>query len=150
MHSIQPHQPCPCGSSHTFQQCCDLIIQSDSATSPEILMRSRYTAYVTHQRAYLLQSWHSTTRPASLTFYPIQWQGLTIIRNNQHTVEFSAIFQEGNQHKTLHEVSHFLKENGHWRYLDGACQIHTVKRNERCPCQSQRKYKHCCGKQHHA
>ncbi|MEE2761202.1 MAG: YchJ family metal-binding protein [Pseudomonadota bacterium] len=37
---------CPCGSRWDYSDCCDPVIGSVPATSPESLMRSRYTAYV--------------------------------------------------------------------------------------------------------
>ena len=43
------------------------------------LMRSRYTGYVFCNEAYLLDTWHPSTRPQRITFDPQQrWLGLKI------------------------------------------------------------------------
>ena len=36
---------CPCGTRWDYSNCCDPVIGSVPATSPEYLIRSRYTAY---------------------------------------------------------------------------------------------------------
>ena len=43
-------------------------------------MRSRYSAFVLCNEAYLLGTWHPRTRPASIAFEPSQkWLGLRIL-----------------------------------------------------------------------
>ncbi|MDX6234676.1 MAG: motif domain protein, partial [Nocardioidaceae bacterium] len=43
-------------------------------------MRSRYSAFVEHDAAHLLRTWHPATRPASLDFDPeLRWIGLEIV-----------------------------------------------------------------------
>ena len=90
-------------------------------------MRSRYSAYVTGNVAYLLASWHVTTRPAQLILDPRQrWLGLKIIAvqdgepgDTSGTVEFVARYKvDGGGHR-LHELSRFTCSNGVWFYVDG-------------------------------
>ncbi|MDQ6963077.1 MAG: YchJ family metal-binding protein [Mariprofundaceae bacterium] len=145
MHSDQ-QQPCPCGSAKTFENCCQQVIQNDDARTTEILMRSRYSAYVMGNADYLLKSWHSSTRPDTVHLHPVQWLKLQIQQSEHEHVTFSAFFKDQAKHKLLTEKSRFSQEHGHWRYLDGQYDIHEVSRNETCPCGSLKKYKRCCAK----
>lgn len=112
-------------------------------------MRSRFSAFAMRNTAYLSQSWHPSTRPASLELDANeQWLRLDILSRGQDWVEFQAIFRENTQSHdffVLKEKSRFKYEQGHWFYLDGKHQIKPLKvgRNELCPCGSGKKYKDC-------
>lgn len=89
-------------------------------------MRSRYSAYVKGLSDYLLQTWHTNTRPAALVPDEpgLQWLGLQVLRHVQHdvdraTVEFVARCKIGGRARRLHEVSRFVREGGRWTYVDG-------------------------------
>ncbi len=86
-------------------------------------MRSRYSAYVLGYWDYLHTSWHPDTRPSSVSPTNTVWLGLNIIKASHDTVEFIAGFKEGSKIMLLHEISRFLQVDGHWRYLDGQCDI---------------------------
>ncbi len=118
-------------------------------------MRARYSAYVLGETAFLLASWHPSTRPADLQ--PVAgpaWCGLQVLSttagqasDSEGTVEFVARYREGARLGALHETSRFVREKGRWYYLDG--QLHPTAptktgRNDPCPCGSGRKFKHCC------
>ncbi len=124
------------------------------ATTAEALMRSRFSAFVLKNSAYLLASWQSSTRPPELDLSDDEthWQRLHIMASEQGTagdstgyVEFAA-FYDGGQ---LHERSRFVREEGRWVYVDGEIlpPVEPVKvgRNDPCPCGSGKKYKKCCG-----
>lgn len=92
----------------------------------EALMRSRYEAYVALDRDWLLETWHPSTRPASLELDPgIKWLGLDVkdhrVIDAMHAeVEFVACFRAGGgRAQRLHERSRFVKEAGRWYYVDG-------------------------------
>lgn len=117
-------------------------------------MRSRYSAYVLKQSAYLAQTWHPSTRPAALNIDadPVSWQRLAMLAceaggegDAQGTVEFVAWYAGGQ----LHERSRFVREGGRWFYVDGeilpAVAADKIGRNAPCPCGSGKKYKKCCG-----
>lgn len=117
-------------------------------------MRSRYTAYVLGDEAYLLASWHPSTRPAAVPMDERPaWCGLAIRATaaggegeSEGRVEFLAHYTAGGRRGTLHETSRFVREGGRWFYLDGA--VHPEEkpgRNAPCPCGSGRKFKRCCG-----
>lgn len=120
---------CPCGSGKSYNQCCRLYHDGKAAPTTESLMRSRYTAYVLRNGAYLHRSWHPTTRPnkkSLLQLTPTDWQGLTVVRTEQGSeqdangiVEFIAHYQEAGIAQQLHETSRFVREAGKWYYVNG-------------------------------
>lgn len=124
----RPARLCPCGSGHPFLQCCAPLIEGGRpASTPQALMRSRYTAFCLQKSDYLLASWHSSTRPASLDLQDpptAKWIGLTILKapppiDETGQVEFLARYRvEGRGHR-LHERSHFVREGGRWYYVHG-------------------------------
>ncbi len=95
------------------------------APDAERLMRSRYSAFVLDQADYLRQTWHPSTRPASLAFEPgLRWLGLQVLNHqviddSHASVEFVARSKLGGRAHRLHEISRFVREDGHWFYLDG-------------------------------
>jgi SEC-C motif-containing protein len=92
-------------------------------------MRSRYCAYTRRDEAYLLRTWHPTTRPDSLDLARdggLRWIGLKILNrkaggasDDTGTVEFVARYKVGGKAGRLHESSRFVREDGKWYYLDG-------------------------------
>ena len=90
------------------------------------LMRSRYAAFVAGDEAWLLASWHPSTRPRQVAFEPgTRWLGLEVREHKQiddtHAeVEFVARSRvAGGKAVRLHERGRFVKEAGRWFYLDG-------------------------------
>lgn len=155
-------QPCACGSGCSYARCCKpLLCGLLPAASAEQLMRSRYTAYVRGDEAYLLGSWHPDTRPPSLQLSAEpapHWLGLQVLATEhgqagdvEGVVEFRARYRVGGRAGVLHESSRFLCEQGRWYYLDGEMQGPAPGRggkqgrNAPCPCGSGRKFKRCCG-----
>lgn len=132
---------CPCGGAAPgrvstakaplFAQCCGRYL-SGAAHAPNAieLMRSRYTAYVLGDTAYLRATWDPATCPSDLDVDPAapdapHWLGLQIRRHDvldaQHEcVEFVARFKVGGRGHRLHETSRFMRaDDGQWRYIDG-------------------------------
>ncbi|MDQ6952652.1 MAG: YchJ family metal-binding protein [Mariprofundaceae bacterium] len=135
---------CPCGLQQSYADCCQPIIENDCASSAEMLMRSRYSAFVMQDAAYLLNTWHESTRPADFQLGASQWLGLHILSSTFDTVSFEAAFYTGSKGMMLKECSHFVYEDEHWRYVDGDCTVETIGRNAVCFCGSGRKFKQCC------
>ena len=108
---------CFCGSAISFQNCCEKYINgTQKAPTALALMKSRYSAYATHQVDYLLDTTHSSQRK----YYSKddilnwatanQWQKLEIIAATENTVEFKAYFlDENKQNQIHHEFSTFKK-----------------------------------------
>ena len=91
-------------------------------------MRSRYTAYVLMNEAYLKSTWHPGTllESFSLLAQPdTKWLGLQVKRHestddNHAIVEFVARYKIHGRAHRLHEVSRFERVNGRWYYVDAA------------------------------
>ncbi len=121
--------PCPCGRPAAFATCCAPFIAGERlAPDAESLMRSRYSAYATGALDYLNATWHATTRPENLSLDDNpRWIGLTVKRAESTgadtaMVEFVARYRVGGRAQRLHELSRFVREDGHWFYVDGDIQ----------------------------
>lgn len=118
---------CFCGSTISFKDCCQKHIDgTQKAPTALALMKSRYSAYATHQADYLLATTHISQRE----YYSKEeilnwataneWHKLEIISSTETTVEFKAYFLDSNKQNQVHyEFSTFKEENGCWFYLDG-------------------------------
>jgi SEC-C motif-containing protein len=127
--------PCPCGrlgrqgKPLLHGECCGPYIddfQNRPAPDAEALMRSRYSAFVREDAAYLLATWHASQRPATLAFDPgVKWLGLAVKAHRRLSatsaeVEFVARQRDHTGKAVrLHERSRFTCEEGRWFYVDG-------------------------------
>ncbi len=149
---------CPCGTNKLFTNCCLAFINNKAqATTPEQLMRSRYSAYATKHCQYIYDTYAQLTQTeqsvADIQAWANEciWLGLKIhhcsnINIRFPTVEFSAYYLVANQLHKIHELSRFaiesIKQNSEsqqvWRYVDGDVSENTllanIKRNDVCPC----------------
>ena len=146
---------CYCNSGKDRNQCCGpLLAGQQEATSPEQLMRSRYSAYVSKNYDYVLKTYTASKR-ADLTVSALEesasgttWLHLDVLQTDTNHVEFRAWYAERRKTGVLHETSLFLKENDCWRYDSGKLHDDTgtvkISRNDPCFCQSGKKFKVCC------
>jgi SEC-C motif-containing protein len=119
--------PCYCGSAIPFHDCCQKYIDGiEKAPTALALMKSRYSAYATHQADYLWDTTHSSQRQYYSKTEILnwaranEWQKLEIISSTENTVAFKAYFLDKNKVNQIHyEFSTFKKENGSWFYVDG-------------------------------
>jgi len=125
---------CPCGRLDgkqrplSYADCCArFIAHFDTTPAPdaEHLMRSRYSAFVLEDAAYLQATWHASQRPATLDFDPAtRWLGLSVkdfqvTGEDRAEVEFVARYRMAGRAVRLHERSRFVREAGRWFYVDG-------------------------------
>ncbi len=119
---------CPCGLGRPYAACCGPLHAGAIAETAEALMRSRYSAYVLGDIDYLLATWHAATRPAQIDLgdaAATRWLGLEVKRHamtgaDSAIVEFVARYKVGGAAAVrLHELSHFVREDGRWYYVDG-------------------------------
>lgn len=90
-------------------------------------MRSRYTAFALGLEPYLLETWHASTRPASLELDDeVVWRRLVVEQASaggpfdaQGTVQFTAIARTPEGRFAQREVSRFVREAGRWYYVAG-------------------------------
>jgi SEC-C motif-containing protein len=165
-------QKCHCGSAIDFAACClPFIKKVAKPPSPEALMRSRYSAYVSKHYQYLLNT-YAQSKQQNLSIDQLQqgadetqWLKLDVLSAFEDSdvgeVEFIAYYsvQDSNDPKgragtsdfyAMHERSRFVKEADGWRYLDGEMLNKNGKlnlgRNQTCLCGSGLKFKRCCGR----
>ncbi len=156
---------CPCGTGKNYSECCEPIIkQTEKASGPEALMRSRYTAYALGEILWLRDSLEESQRKdfdekgARSWSKQSEWLGLKIVQEkideekNKGLVEFTAKYKQNGVAREHHEVSEFVRKNGEWFLTEGTMikpepvrSEKTVGRNDPCPCGSGKKYKKCCG-----
>ncbi|MDU0477645.1 YchJ family metal-binding protein [Staphylococcus chromogenes] len=116
---------CPCCSGLTYAECCQRFHLGASAPTAEALMRSRFSAFVTHDAEYLLRTWHEDTRPTQLGFdEQVEFFRLDILATSQGgpldttgTVDFEAFYRVGRTIGSQREHSTFHKINGNWIYV---------------------------------
>ena len=121
---------CLCKSNKSYQQCCGRFIENNQAPStPEELMRSRYSAYTLARIDYIV-----ATQIAPGFCYDdalewakkCKWLGLEVHRawideKNPAIgfVEFTAHFKEQGRKKKIEELSRFELKGGKWVYVNG-------------------------------
>lgn len=121
---------CPCGTGKSYSECCGVFItDKEIPSTPEQLMRSRYTAYTRINLDYIEKTMKS---PALDDFNPheveqwaskVRWSGLEVVKTshilNKGIVEFRAYYTIDGKKSVLHEISEFSLENGQWYYVIG-------------------------------
>lgn len=118
---------CYCGSQLEFENCCEpYISETKQAPTAEALMRSRYSAFATHNADYLVATTHFSTRKhhkrEDILEWAIsnQWIKLLVLNSSINSVTFKAFYINSQlQSEIHHEHSIFKLENGKWYYVDG-------------------------------
>ncbi len=128
-------------------------------------MRSRYSAHVLGKAQYLADTLSVTQRADfkvadfEASFGKTEWLGLEIRQttgggeaDRTGTVEFVARCRDESGPAIHHELSTFIRVDGHWLFDDCVLNpkpptrhVEKIGRNEPCPCGSGKKYKKCCG-----
>ena len=88
-------------------------------------MRSRYSAFSVGDVAYLLRSWHPTTRPPRVELDDgLRWVRLEVLEttggspfHTEGTVRFRAHYLNQGIEGHLDEHSRFVRHEGAWSYL---------------------------------
>lgn len=163
---------CPCGSGQESTLCCTPFLElRQAAPTAEALMRARYSAYVSRNIDFVM----NTTLPSSRSDSDIaamkawaeqsEWESLEVIatskgseNDQQGEVEFIARYRLQGIAQQHHEKSLFVKEDGLWFFKDGdvvssgptekatpVVNANKTGRNDPCPCGSGKKFKKCCG-----
>lgn len=118
---------CHCGSQRSFDTCCEPFLSGTGFPSTaEELMRSRYSAYVTQNVSYIIE----TTSPEFRKYYNPKsildwaagstWISLEILSSSEKRVKFIATYLDENGQLMRHtEDSRFEKIAGRWYFMDG-------------------------------
>ncbi len=123
---LMESKKCFCDTGLLFTDCCGLYLEKNQkAPTALALMRSRYSAYATHNADYLLETTYVSERQyyskAEILKWATsnKWRQLEILFYTENKVEFNAYFFDENQKSQIHhEFSTFKFENGEWFYLD--------------------------------
>ncbi len=150
---------CPCHqagqSNKPYHECCQPFhLGQQLPTTPEQLMRSRYSAFVKKEFEYLVDTHHPdfrgdmTAEGLAIGSYP-SWLGLSVESSNNQgnsgEVTFKAWYQDSSTIDAIYEKSQFMRLEGKWYYTTGEqFNVKLPKRNETCVCQSGKKFKQCC------
>ncbi|WP_433764196.1 YchJ family protein [Flavobacterium ginsenosidimutans] len=124
---LMESKKCFCDIGLLFENCCGLYLNNNQkAPSAITLMRSRYSAYATHNADYLMETTYISERKyyskSEILRWAVsnKWQKLEILSFSENTVEFKAYFLDSDNKPQVHyEFSTFKFENGAWYYLDG-------------------------------
>lgn len=125
---------CPCCSGLAFMACCGPVLSgAEPAKTAEALMRSRYSAYVRAEVAYLIQSTHPSRRKYYSAKDLLQWATSSqwlrlevlsirkgLANDMEGKVEFKAYYTDSKGWPHVHhEHSTFRKEAGKWYFVEG-------------------------------
>ncbi len=156
---------CPCGSKQPLEKCCGRYHDGAPAPTALSLMKSRYSAFVLGNGAYLSQTLSARQREDfdveafNENAGDTKWLGLEIRKTSaggekdkKGTVEFVAKYREQKQSVVHHELATFIREDDKWVFDDCVMNpkepqrfVEKVGRNDPCPCGSGKKFKKCCG-----
>ena len=109
---------CPCGLPADYDDCCGRFHRGAAAPTPELLMRSRYSAFAVGDSAYLAATWHPSTRPTTVEASG-RWLRLEVLSaaggllDTEGTVHFRAHSLDG----VVEERSRFARDGGRWAYV---------------------------------
>lgn len=105
---------CPCGTKKNYSVCCELIHNNHSlAITPELLMRSRYSAHVKELVQYIIDTYHPSCnaeefREGIIDSVELDWRKLKVIASslskenaNEGFVTFKATYSEGGDRKSV-------------------------------------------------
>lgn len=163
---------CPCGSERPFDECCRPCIEGTCwPEDAEHLVRARYSAYVTGNYRFLIETTHPdfredlTEEELAASTKDIHWlrlemgdcaQDVPAGENGERydTVDFYAYYVLDGVTRRVGEKSFFRRHEGKLYYVDGVARREEsyrrpepkIGRNEPCPCGSGKKYKKCCGR----
>ena len=164
--SLSPNSnlSCPCGSGAAYQQCCGRFIEAgEIPSSPQALMRSRYSAYTLENIDYIRDTCTGEALAAFsyedslLWAKEAKWISLTVISavppsGGVGRVSFSVLFSQNGLTKRLEETSRFIVKDDRWYYeggekfrlVDVSNRQMKLGRNDPCYCGSGKKFKKCC------
>lgn len=146
---------CYCGLPMPYKECCQPYHLGKLAPTPEALMRSRFSAFATANASYILNtqaaalSQNIDPETFSKELQTQKWIKMEVLEATENRVAFTASMLYNETLYTLTETSLFSKEDEKWLYtkaLEHKDSERKMKRNENCPCASQKKYKQCCQK----
>jgi SEC-C motif-containing protein len=129
-----PNDACPCHSGHKYKKCCRRAHQGDPASSPEALMRSRYSAYALGLVEHILRTtdpsgphWEAETghwrEQVEAFCRSVRFEGLEVLEaradGDRGIVDFRARLSSDQGATVMAERSLFRRVDGRWLYHSG-------------------------------
>lgn len=132
---MQSDEFCLCGSKKTYDQCCQPFhYKKNFPETPELLLRSRYSAYALALADYIVD----TTDPTGPVYEPniehwkssiiefsksVLFQGVEVLSENSDQekgeITFIAHLTQQGRNVSFRETSQFTKHKGKWVYRQG-------------------------------
>lgn len=138
MRTVTRNDACPCGTGLKYKKCCGPALAGDRwPETPEALMRSRYTAYVTGDAEHLYRTAHPEHESVKgvdkeqfirETVAYCKVVDFTALEVQQvwppdeagiARVLFTAHFTSGSRSSSFTEKSEFTQLDGRWVYRSG-------------------------------
>ncbi|PWK50113.1 YchJ family protein [Pleionea mediterranea] len=131
---------CYCGSKIAFSVCCLPVIErTKKPENAEQLMRSRFSAFCTHNGDYLFETHHPqyrtglTAAKLTLSAKQTQWINLDVVSHNhlgeqESSVHFKAWFIEGGILRCMEENSKFISIDGQWFYCEPIALVNNTSK----------------------
>ncbi|MBT4964472.1 MAG: hypothetical protein HOI53_06335 [Francisellaceae bacterium] len=150
---------CYCKSGQEYINCCEQFHNgSKNPSTPEELMRSRYSAFATINMKYLKETMIGEVveefdeEEALAWSKSVNWVGLVVLEAKlidptHGVVEFEAFFKDPEEPLigSMHERSTFTMNDGQWFYTGRLFNEHEqVDLEDKCPCASGKQFQKCC------
>lgn len=134
---LSVNAPCPCGSQKKYKKCCRIFHNGALAPNAQLLMKSRFSAYVADNANYIIKTTHrenpdyceniNTWKASILAFCQItEFEKLDILEvaegKEESFVTFKATLLQEAKDCSFIEKSRFLYEDGIWLYHSGEFQ----------------------------
>lgn len=122
---------CPCGLARLYNDCCGQYIEQHlAASTPEALMRSRYSAYVMRNITYIQQTMRGiaakdfSAEKTQQWLEEVTWISLHVSAAKMKNpslgfVTFEARYHMAGKLHVMREKSEFHLQDGHWYYVAG-------------------------------
>ncbi len=130
MAKLSPNAPCPCHSGQKYKKCCQRYHKGANASTPLLLMRSRYSAYALGLSGYIIKTTHpdnpdyttdtkAWAESIALFTQESHFLGLKILEVAEGEKEGFVTFEATLSSGLLHEKSRFIRHATAWLYVDG-------------------------------
>jgi len=112
---------CPCGSNKKYKKCCQIYHKGAIAKTALALMKSRYTAFVTKDIKYIINTSTFQKDFDDLNEFSnsCEFKKLDILEYTNDTVTFKATIFCNGIDSSFTEKSSFIKQNDKWYYQSG-------------------------------
>jgi SEC-C motif-containing protein len=114
---------CPCNSGREYRQCCSPFVKGQRPLqNAELLLRARFCAKILNLTKFLMDTWHSSTRPKKIEELPFDLRGFKIISSERKKecdyISFSIYLRIDGTINEFTVRSQFKQESGNWFFLN--------------------------------